>query len=204
MRERIAVTGILGSEVVTFDDTRKTLAYTHSPRIDPLAHLEDSNANLPTDEKVSFLVILKPKLPESASRSGSGLRQMSRHCPIHTFGATGSGGDLDRPVAVSLLTFDLGDSIGFDLDDGDWNGSAITGEYSGHAALDGVDEAAARREARPLGQGHDAGHRRMRRRAEEGELADPEPQQIPCRALARGRRAAQEAGEEGVDLPEAA
>ena len=77
-------------------------------------------------------------------------------------------------------------------------------DFAGGAAEDGVDEAAAGREARPLGQGHDARHRRMRRRAEEGALADPEPQQVLRRAPAGRWRTAQEAGEEGVDLPEAA
>ena len=67
-----------------------------------------------------------------------------------------------------------------------------------------VDEPAIGRETGPRGQRHGARHRRMGRRLEEGELADPEPQQVLDRPPARRQRTVHEAGEEGVDLAEAA
>ena len=57
--------------------------------------------------------------------------------------------------------------------------------FAGGPAQHRVDEPAIGREPRPFGQGHGARHRRMGGRAEEGELAEAEPQQVLHRPAAR-------------------
>jgi len=133
MREAIAVTCILRSEVVSLDGPGEAFAFANTPNIDRLTGFETSHRQLVAELITAwFFGRIQAKLVKCSGGFHAGLSEMSGLGPRQARSLARPRRNLDRSIAIRFVRLDLTDAIWLNLDDGHRDGLTILLEDTRH------------------------------------------------------------------------
>ena len=128
----VTVGVVLTAEVPALDGTGKAFTFGLTGNVYQLARSEEFSI----DQVASLvLAVFETEFPDTATSGNVRFGEVTSLSGSHARSTTLTNSDLHCTVAIGFFSFELGDTIRFDLDDRDRNGDTFFGENAGHTAL---------------------------------------------------------------------
>src|SRR5438445_5099220 len=135
MRDRVAVAGAVGREMVALDHAGETLADRDALYVHLLADLEDLDADLAADLQVGEVLRPGAELAQRVASLDTRLGEVPGNSLVDAAGAPLAERHLDRCIAVLLGALDLGHAVVGDVEHRHRLRAALVGEDARHADL---------------------------------------------------------------------
>src|SRR5207249_11687102 len=135
MRDRVAVAGAVGREMVALDHARETLADRDALDVHLLADLEDLDADLAADLQVGEVLRPGAELAQRVASLDTRLGEVAGNSLVDAAGAPLAERHLDRCIAVLFGALDLGHAVVGDVEHRHRLRAALVGEDARHADL---------------------------------------------------------------------